>query len=233
MASFVELVRAASRESGTISDITAPQTVAGQSGRMQRFVYWTAQAWRDIQNLRDDWRWMRGRFEGSLLPGVQEYAYSDLGIARFASWVYVDDETTPLTIYPDAEGQASERPLRRVEWDAFYQHYLSGENASRSDKPGCYAVTPEDKLAFWPTPDAAYTVRGQYQKGPQELAADDDVPEMPVRHHDMIWYRALLLMSQYDEAFAQFPGWQMEYERHMAALERAQTPRVKIGGALA
>jgi hypothetical protein len=45
-------------------------------------------------------------------------------------------------------------------------------------------------LLVGPKPDKAYVVRGEYQRGPQTLADDGDVPIMPTQYHDAIVWRA-------------------------------------------
>ncbi len=74
MSSYLELCQAVARDSGTVSDLTAPSTVASQTGRLLRIVNWTAEAYEHIQLERDDWRWLRKEFDGSTLATVRRYA---------------------------------------------------------------------------------------------------------------------------------------------------------------
>ncbi len=70
-------------------------------------------------------------------------------------------------------------------------------------------------------------------EGPQILAADADVPEMPARNHHAIVWQALIRLATHDEAFDQLPVWQSFLSAHMDELRRTQLPRLRWGDPLA
>jgi hypothetical protein len=220
---YLELVRRVALESGTLPDSAVPATTAGLTGRPALLASWVQQAWRDIQNRRSHWRWMRAEWQGALVAGTQRYTPAALGIVRFGEWVHVDEHGMPVaTLYrgdPSDEGR-----MRMVPWHAFYTRFLRG--VSQQDRPGWYSEDGEGRLVVAPVPDGAYTMRGLYRKAPQELAADGDVPEMPARFHDLIVWRALLMLAAYDEAGNQVPMWDMRAREIMSDLERDQLPKV-------
>ena len=51
-----------------------------------------------------------------------------------------------------------------------------------------------------PAPDVAYKVAGEYIRNAQVLAASADIPRLPVQHHAVITYRALMYLAEFDEA---------------------------------
>jgi hypothetical protein len=235
MATFLELCRQVSRDSGTISDLNAPVTVTGQQGRLSRIVQWTADAYHDIQTNRDDWRWLKAIFTGQTIADVQSYNAAAMGITeRFDGWIYPSFDTHPrFSVFLTADGPANEGFLRQIPWDTFRQRYMFGANSLDRGAPVLFSVTPQDELIFYPTPDAQYTIRGDYRRSPQILSADADIPEMPIAHHDAIKWQALILLGTFDEAFDQIQLWQRQLAKHMAALERKQTERITLGGPLA
>ncbi len=233
MSSYLELCQAVARDSGTVSDLTAPSTVASQTGRLLRIVNWTAEAYSDIQRKRDDWRWLRREFDGETLATVQRYALN-LTTERFKHWVFEsEDGNDTFSIYKTSEGQSTEGWLRYVPWDEFRRAYLFGPRADDTGKPRVISVDPAAQLVFYPIPDAVYTIRGEFYRGPQILAANADVPEMPLAHHDAIKWQALILLGVFDEAPDQIPAWAAFLGEHMAALVRKQTPRIRLPGPLA
>jgi hypothetical protein len=219
---FLELVQMAARESGTISG-TAPAAVTGQSGRLLKFVSWTAQGWTDIQNARSSWRWMRAEFESPLTAGAPRYTAASFSLARWAEWI---GEPDTLTLYRQSEGVADEAALGWVDWPRYRATYERG--AQTANRPVDAAISPAGELCFGPRPDATYIVRGEYRKSPQTLTAGSDTPEMPARFHALIAWKALLLMAEHDEAPLHIG---MAIRRHrelMSDLERDQMPRIHV-----
>lgn len=235
MATFLQLCRKVARESGTISDLNAPISASGQNGRLLRIVNWTADAYDDIQTMREDWRWLQHSFSGQTIADVQTYNWSAMGITeRFGGWVWPSTDQHPeYSIFKTTDGPAKEGYLRQIPWKTFRQRYMFGQAMLDRGMPVMFSVTPQEELAFYPTPDDEYTIRGDYRKAPQRLELDADVPEMPTAHHDAIKWQALILMGTFDEAFDQIQLWQRNLQKHTAALERQQTPRISMTGPLA
>jgi len=233
MSTFLELCQAVARDSGTVSDLTSPSAVTGQTGRLLRIVNWTAEAYGDIQRRRDDWRWLRKEFEGATLATVRRYALN-VTTERFKHWVFEsEDGNDTFSVYKTSEGQSTEGWLQYVPWDEFRRTYMFGSVADDTRKPTHISVDPASQLVLWPIPDAVYTIRGEYYRGPQILAADSDTPEMPLAHHEAIKWQALILMGTFDEAVEQVPAWAEFLKWHIAALERKHTPRIQLPGPLA
>lgn len=231
MTTFLALCQATGKESGTVSGDGLPASVTGQTGRLAKVIGWVQQGWRDIQNERDGWRWMQGEFSGETVSSVQRYSASDMGIDRFGQWRCMGEpEENRLSCYLTATGRTDERIMEFWNWDEFYPRFLFGVQSERTGRPTYWTIAPDDKLVFSPIPDAAYTVRGMYRKGVQELSGNTDEPEMPTRFHDLIKWKALIHLANADESMNQNPLWRIEYQRLMSDLIRDQLPRVRFGG---
>ena len=231
MATFLEIVRDVCRESGTIADRSLPDTVVDQTGRVAKMIHWTDRAWRTIQTHRPSWLWMRGAFSAQTLAGQHEYQGA---LPRFGRFLATQDRREDrFSLFDPDEGRGEEGPLGFVPFDDFYATFRRGSNADKQGKPVRFTISPSGTIAFWPTPDKTYTVRGPYMRSVQKLSADADIPEMPEQFHDLIMYRALKFMAQSDEAVNQLPSWSFEELRLMSDLERDQLPPIEMPGAFA
>jgi hypothetical protein len=196
---YLQLCQDTVRESGTISGDATPATVTGQSGRLLKVVNWVAKAWQEIQNLHDDWLWMRAEFTGAVVAGSAKYTSASWAITRWSRWISTTpDDPAVMSIYLTSAGVADERQLREIEWPIWRQRYGFGLQVNR--RPSEYAISPQGEFCLGPIPDAAYTVRGEYQMSAQTLAANADIPELPdTTLHTVIVWKALLLLAQFDE----------------------------------
>lgn len=227
---FLELAQRLASESGTVPGSGQPVTVTGQTGRLGKVVTWTRSAWRDIQNAEAGWRWMRDDFEGETLVNLDAYAGSDFGLTRHADWLVDQREGygTGVTVQLASDDDDPEGELIWMDWRTFRRHYLRRPMPA-ADKPIHVSVDPAGRLRLGPTPDGAYTVRGEYRKAPQELAENGDVPEMPARFHELIVDRGLEYVGTDDESMAQLPFWSERARAKMSALRRDQLPRPTLG----
>lgn len=212
----------ATEESGTMP--SPPTSVEAAQGRGRRFVRWVNHAWHDIQMARPDWQWMRGVFSAELLPFMDEQSPETLGVARFGDWRLTDREgRSLLRIIEPSNGDAV--PVAPLTWERMRWYR---EARSEPGRPQSVAVSPSGALVFYPTPDLPYAVTGEFQRAPQALVRDGDVPEMPVRHHEVIVWRALLRSGVFDEAVPQMGDWRAFLREGMNYLERDQLPDVRL-----
>lgn len=231
MATFLDLSQRAASESGTVNG-AFPSTVVGQTGRLGKIVRWTNDAWRSIQNAHGSWRWMQSDFTSTAIAsGTRAYSASALSITRFGEFPIRDDLEDRYSIYLTATGVSDERPLQFMDYEAFYTTAMRGTQTN--GYPIWFTVTPANEIALHPIPDASYTLRGPYRKSPQELAADDDEPEMPGRFHYLIVDAALEFLAIHDEAAFQLPLWKLRKLRGFTDLERDQLPRMRFAPPLA
>lgn len=192
MATFLELCQAVARESGTFQR-TAPLSTANQSGRELKVINWTRSAWLQIQNDRPDWHFLIREFQGSVPADTARIGPGALGIVDFAGWM---PPAYPLHSWPASGGMALRlSPLNFIDWRT---RFAIGEQ--RPGPPQFYALSTDNELCLGPVPDQAYTVSGFYRRRPQVLVNDDDVPIVPERFHDVIVWKALLMLDKHDEA---------------------------------
>ena len=232
MATFLTLCQKVAGDAGTLST-GKPAAVTGQTGYEGKIVRWVQEAWRQVQNAHSSWLWMQGEFYGNTAASTQRYAYGSFNdfatsstITRFAEWI-VDRENVDsgISLYDPAVGVADEGALRWIDWELFYRTHLRG--TVNTGKPSAFTITPDNKLAFAYVPDGIYTVRGRYRKDVQELAADSDVPECPVRFHDVIADVALMMLQEHDEA-PTISLTRMRRSENFCNLERDQLPRIEF-----
>ena len=97
---------------------------------------------------------------------------------------------------------------------------------------GPFVIETITSLSGSATSEATFTVSGEYFKGPQILAADTDVPEMPSDFHDLIVYYAIEKYG-YLEAATEVLARAEKYSRtYMRQLENHQLARMRMRGPL-
>lgn len=233
---FLQLCQAVASDSGTVAGFSQLQSVADATGRSLLIVNWVRNAYLDIQNERDDWRWMRKSFEGTLTIDQMAYEAEDLDVDLTDVGIWLPDvpadDFRNLSIYESGE-QEQEGQLTQIAYSTFRQRYLLGVH--EHNKPTEWAISPQNELLFGNKPDKAYIVRGEYVMEPEILDraaedADEIIPLMPERYHGVIVQEALRLMMRSDEAYNQLAAVAQQYDRVRNALVRTQTPTMSFGG---
>lgn len=225
---YLQLAQRVNRESGTASGDSSPSTVVSQTGRLLKICDMTATAYQELQSAYADWLWLRAQFSGNTTANTSRYTPASFNLTRHSRWI-----TTPrtTTIYLTATGVSDEGNLDYLTYDQWRQLYDWGTQTP--NRPRHYAVSPTQEFCLGPVPDATYTVRGEYQKSAQVLAANADIPEMPADYHMLIVWNALLHLSEFDEGGAP----QMRAQRLRSdlwrQLTREQRPTITYLGTLA
>ena len=234
---FLEIVQYAARESLVIEP-GLPSTVVSQEGRLNNLVYYCANEWKRIQNLRPDWKWMRRRtsFSTSAVAVITSFSAAAIGITRFGSWMK-DRERSDLsgtwysfTYYLTSDGVAYEQQLPFMEYDLFNLTYLRGTQTAAP--PQAWSIDPQTGyILIGPPSDAIYTIKCHYIIGEQTLSANTDEPEFPTKHHPMIAWGALRNFVRADEAPASVVENAKDmYDDFFRALDREQYEQYEIGG---
>lgn len=218
---------------------TGPTAVTGQVGELQDMVSWAANAWTELQNDRQDWRWMRSSFTVNTTSGDDSYAYTDCtdtltsaAIARFGRWLPTDTDGTPVfKSYLTSSGVGSEAFLGYLPWGAFRSLYKTG--TQNNGPPAYFTIDPQNNLVLGPKPDGIYTITGDYQRGAQVLTANGDTPDMPSRFHQLIVYLALSKYAGSVAAPEAMYRAASEGRSMMRQLERDQLPKIGLARPLA
>ncbi len=212
---------------------TGPTTVIDQTGELKRVVGWVNEAWNDIQLARPDWRWMRGSVSFSTVANQSTYTPAQCGVTDLECWL-VDTRQNTFRSYVTSAGVGSENFLTYQPYDVWRDTFQYGAIRDTRSRPMVITVTPNQSLALGETPDSAdYTIVGDYQKMPSELALDADIPGLPTPFHMLIVYRALVLYAQYEENDYLRTVSERDYMRMMTRMASNQLPEMTFGGALA
>lgn len=236
MSTFLKICQDTARQAGLTESRSVPTSVLNQDGTMGLIVDWVAESWVDIQREKNYWKFQYQAFTATMVQDLNTYAASDLGITRLNRWVTGADESklsSPMWVYDKAIGASDERPIAYVPYSQFRDCYMRGDNASVTGRPQYFTVEPDNELTFYPIPDQAYGLKGEYYKSAQNLAANADVPDMPADYHSLIKWVALGKYATYDEAQVQAAGWFKQERTLRSDLVRDQTPKFTIAGALA
>lgn len=228
MATFLQLVNQVEKEAGVdvrnqaTVDVTAPATA-----RQAKIVGWVAEAWGIIQRARSDWRFMRGEFSYALTTGQTRYTAANLGLSNHASWAeYMPEGFSPFYVHDAALGLTDQSPLRYRTYQEWRERW--GRGAPPSQRPVEWSVDIDNRLCIGPPPDRAWVLSGDYIRTPQVLAANADVPRCPSQFHDIIAYRALMLLGDHDEAGSVILPNKAKFDAAYRALVNATTEQVTL-----
>lgn len=221
MATFLQLVNDVERESGTIAQTQRLKTVVNPIGRQEKIVHWTAMAWEAIQRERGDWTFMRSRFTAPLIVGQVSYTAASLGLTGVSRWLGPADGYAAFTLYDPDLGKGDETRLQHLPYRTWADMYDVG--APTSTRPTQAAIGPDNTINVGPPPDKAYVLRGWYRRSIQTLAADADVPFIDPDYHDAIVWRALVMLSEHEEAAFQIGAAGLRYNAVRADMLRAFT----------
>ncbi len=226
MSTFLELCQEL-REQAGISG-SGPTSVTGQTGEMLRIVNWIKKAYQKIQNLHQDWNFLRNDFSFQTIASTSTYTTTAVSLTEHGAW-----KTDSLRCYLTSAGVSDEQWLVYYPWEEFRDIYLFGDLRSSAGRPHSFSVKPDQSLIFYPVPDAAYTVVGEYFKKAQELSANSDEPLIPEQYQDAIMWRALMFYATYESAPELFAEGQAEYRRVIAEMRLRELPPIGMGGPLA
>lgn len=219
---YLQLLQTLHRESGAAG--TQPTTVTSLTGEANRLAGWIRQANMDVQNLWENWKFLRETASETLTPGDNELAApSDMGEGMW------DDETFFLT----PAGETVPQQLLVAEYD----DVKSEEVDTTEGTPWRAVIMPDNSLRFESTPNAADTFTADYYREPDEaeLTAATDVPSIPARFHRVIIGRALILYANFEGAEEIKTQGVEIYTDYLARLENSQLPnqrksRYRTGG---
>ena len=235
---FLELCRETIAEQGA-GERGSISSIADANEYNRTLTAAVRQAWKHIQNFREDWLWRRREFTAALVPGQEAYKWNRLlqpdgqrSIETFRNWY------TPTRGSPSSPEWFIEHPtgaplqLGTLSYDAMRQRRFTLRNLRT--RPTYYAVYPDRSLVFHAPPDMAYTVHGLYESGIQTLRQDTDVPEgLDEEYHEIIVWRAVMILHGKDRQGASFEFCRVNYRELMDSLVRLQTPKPRVARPLA
>lgn len=224
---YLQLCQRMRQESGGISG-SGPTAVTNQVGEYKSVVDWVQSAYEDIQNLHPDWDFLRTDLSFQTIANASTYVKTAIGADEQGEWI-----PDSFRSYLTSGGVSGEGFMQWMSWDSFRNTYLIGSMRSTTGFPQIMAKKPDTSLIFWPIPNAAYTINGEYFKRPQFMTANTDIPIIPVKFHMIIVWRALMYYAGQNNAPEIFAVAQKEYRRLLNLLQASQLPQMSWAGALA
>lgn len=238
MSTFLEICQTLRAEADIPGDGT-PSDTANQVGDLADCVRWVQQSHRDIQIANGGlWRWLHRDFTIQTVASTRSYAYTAavdtltaVAISRFNRWDLRLPRPDCPRIYLTSGGVAGERELVFLPYADYRRLFLFGP---QNNQPPVYiSIDDQDNIVLGPVPDAVYTVSGRYFRGPQVLATNSEVPEMPGQYHDLIWIRALEKYAYKNVSQESLSRFGADDRRLYRGLMSAQLPSINIGVPLA
>lgn len=198
MATFLQLSQELRRLTGIQG--TGPTDVTNAAGIELQLVNYVKNAWIGIQNNPKQWRWMIRDWLQSAGPDTPLQT-----IAATNDYSLTAGETGVESViintfrsYLTATGVSDRQRLNWMPWRRFQSTY--GLITSTDRRPITVTQKPTGELRFYPRPDAIYSIEFETFKTPQVLSANADIPEMPVRFHQLIVYEALKRFGKNEDA---------------------------------
>jgi len=158
---------------GTISSVAA-------SGYQETLTTAVRDAFEDIQRYRKDWDWMKATRTINVSSVKEEYTLEEL-------W---SGDTVDLSEYRYINYDYDR--LQEIAYDQYV-----GMDFRSPGLPRLYSTIPWSKNLLISPLDTVYTLNLHYIKTLQELRSNIDVPRLPVRHHQLIVYMAVMKLSTF------------------------------------
>ncbi len=222
MATFLELAQNTRVISGMQG--TGPSSVVNQQGIEAVLVQFVKDAYIDVQNLREDWKWMEGSRSFSTQAGKDTYTLFDLfGTTTPSLKKYQYDS------FVIADNTGHKTYLQYLERNALESMYM---NDTTKDMPGFFTEDPSTGyIVLKPIPSDAYAITFRYQKAPEILSTDAQIPLLPVAFHNLILYKAVEKLSAYLGSPQIYRAYAVDAAKMMAQLMRNELPKMKrMGG---
>lgn len=237
---LLELCQAVVEEGG-ISGLTEFETAQNQTGEAGRVVKWVKRAWLAIQNLHDDWDFLRSSNimgQGASFPTVAGQAIYPLGntvgtvgvlATAFTKW-----DRDSVRLHTTAVGVGDEQMLPYISYDAWRNGYMLGTQRQIQTRPAVVSISPAKGICLGYPPTGIYTVTADYFMAPTQMSLDADTPTgLPAQFHMAIVWRALRRYGYYDAASEVIQDAESEYRKIMAPLEAKYLPEIGACGPLA
>lgn len=215
---FLELCQRVRQECG--GQGLGPTAVTGQTGSNKRYVDWTATAWMTIQNMRSNWRFLWREFEFNTTAAFGDYNPDAADVAWWSNFA---------SAYLTADGVSDTLPLRFREYEEWRHLYERGYPSLVNDRPQEFTILPNNYLRLTPKPDDIYTIVGDRQLRPQIMVANDDVPAIDLRHHEIIVWRAMMHYGGFEDAPEVNRRGKLEFDTAMIAFKRDYLPMIEDG----
>lgn len=219
----LQLVQRLNQEAGATGATIS--TTLSQSGLVQRLIDWIDSAYQDIQNLRENWDFLREDFSFTTNTTSREYTKDAISLTDLNAW-----KTDDVRVYKVA---TDETQLIYEPWDNFKRTFIFGAHRTTTARPFYFSIDAAG--SFWTDyiPNDTYTINGEYFKVAQAMSstgatANTDTPLIPTRYQMAIVWRALMFYGAYEGADEVYTHGEKEYRAILSALEFNQLPRQRF-----
>ena len=217
---FLQLCQAVRREAGISG--SGPTTTVSQTGELGKIVEWVLMAYQDIQIINPTWNFLRADFSFQTIAATSDYLPTAISLDELSQW-NVDGIRSYLT----SSGVAGERSLHPMSWEWLREVRLFGTISS--GPPVELAIRPSKAIVLWPTPDAAYTITGEYWKRPQTMTANTDEPLIKDAFQMAIVWKAVKYYAADQGAAELYATASINYTHILNRLENDQLPEITFG----
>jgi hypothetical protein len=227
---FLELAQRARRRCRVIG--SGPSAITGQSEEYARLIDFVNEAWMSIQELHQNWQWMRQTTTFPTVAGQAEYTLAQIQATgtNFSDFGFWDNYS--FRAYSTSIGLPDERMLDYSPYEDWHDYYQLGSLRTSNSMPVDATVLPALGVGIGPTPIAGYTISGDYYKKATELVASTDEPGLPSQYHMLIVYRVMMLYGAGEAAGEVFEMGKNLYGEMLNRLELQQLPEMDMAGPL-
>lgn len=204
-------------------------TLVGATEDVLRLASWIQSAWRDIQDLEPNWKFMRRSCVFDTLAGQFEYTADQAGIPAdtFGRW-----KLDSFRCYPTGNTNG-EMPMGTLDYDEWRDTYQFGSYRNVITRPFVVTELPDLSLGLGPTPPVGYTIVGDYYAAPKDLANGTEVPLLPARHNPLIVvYKAMMSYGSFEGAPEVYDRGKREHDKLISRLRMYELPQIRFGGPL-
>ena len=214
---------------------TAPLTVVGQTGFLFELVKNVAFAYQSIQNEQSSWRFMQKQGSFALASGQRVLTNAQM-IAQIPLFSTLQPDLFGagqrfLQMYPDSAGPQSQTPVSYVD----YQTWRGSidQQPLTTGRPSLFTIRPDEAIEFNSTPTENYHFLLDYYREQDEWvqvasgAVPDpnlQVPIFPVRFHQIVAWRAVMLWAASIEVAGKYGFARDEYNRILNDMVNDQLP---------
>lgn len=234
---FLQLVQRLVTEGGMTGGANGgPSTAQNQVGEFGRAVNWINDAWMEIQNMHQDWDWMRSSATVPTVTNQANYPTSQFyningvqGLTDFGKWDLITGRN-----YVTSEGLMSEVFMDYITYDQWRDLYYYGALRFTQSRPIVWSILPTDhSIVLGPVPLVGYTFEADYFRVPSMLINDTDIPILPPQWHRAILYKALTYYGEYEENDGVIDRNQKKFNKIMRQAMVDRLPQVLFGATLA
>ena len=216
---FLELCQMTNTLTGTQGTIS---TTVGVTGHQATIVTYVTNAWTDLQNLRQDWEFLRANVALNTVVAQTEYTITDIFGAvadPVGKWIY------DMLLYDS-------RPIQGYTKDAYVRRDIVSNSPNT---PSAIAIDYDSNNIHINPPDAVYALDLHYFKKPQSITLDADIPLCPSEFHIGIAYKAAADIGLYVGRQEIYDEFRQRADMILGDLMRRKLTgkRLRLGGGIA